>query len=126
MSNPQKARGTAWERLVLVRLDELGLQVRRNAQHGPADIGDLWAPGFALECKDHAKITLAEFVDQAVREAEAAREPYGVAIVKRRRSSVGEAYAITNLDTLARMMLERAMLLDQVERLVILLEGQAD
>ncbi|MGY1436673.1 hypothetical protein [Streptomyces reniochalinae] len=67
MANPNKAKGTGWESAVrdylneaLGLVDEFGkfldvfssLNVRRPAQEGAADVGDVHAVPFILECKN--------------------------------------------------------------------------
>jgi hypothetical protein len=107
MSNPQKQKGTRWESAVRDYLQDRGLPARRNAQHGAQDVGDLSIEGypFALEAKDHARIELASFVDQANREAHNARVPYGAAVVKRRGKGVHQAYVVMDLETFTTMLL---------------------
>jgi Holliday junction resolvase len=98
MANPSKARGTAWESAVVSYLRDHGLPVRRNAQHGARDIGDIGGlDRWAIEAKDCAAIDLAGFVDQANVEARNAGASWGVAVVKRRRRSVEEAYVVQDL-----------------------------
>src|SRR5690606_41936252 len=66
--------------------------VRRQAQQGWADVGDLWAAPFVLECKAERSYDLAGYVRQAEREAAAAGFPFGAAVVKRPRAAeIGRA-----------------------------------
>ncbi|MET9617136.1 hypothetical protein [Kitasatospora indigofera] len=103
MANPNKQKGTAWESRVrdylnwyLGMTDEYGkvlnpfdgLNVRRPAQEGSRDVGDVHAAPFVLECKDVARPTVPSFLRQAEVEAMHAGFPYGVAVVKRRRANV--------------------------------------
>lgn len=103
MSNPNKQKGTAWESAVrdyLNRtLDLVGptgkprdpfsaLTVRRPAQEGAQDVGDVWAVPFVLECKDVKNPAVPTFLRQAEVEAHNAGFPYGVAVTKTRRASV--------------------------------------
>lgn len=101
MSHPNKARGTRWESAVRDYLRDRGLPAFRKVQEGARDVGDLgvWGLPFVLEAKDHASIDLAGFVDQANREAHNAREPYGVAVVKRRGKGVHQGYVVMDLET---------------------------
>ena len=106
MVNPQKGRGTRWESAVRDALMDAGLPARREVQRGAADVGDLSIEGlpFSIEAKDHKSIDLAAFVDQANRQAANAGQPYGVAIVKRRRKSVTDAYVVLDLATFIRIL----------------------
>lgn len=99
MPNPHKRRGTAWERAVCdyLREEMPDPDIRRVAQTGHKDEGDVHAAPFVLECKSVGKIDLAGFMDQAVAEAANAGLPYGVAVVKRRGRGVAEGYAVMRL-----------------------------
>ncbi|MGW7270793.1 hypothetical protein ACWGH5_09760 [Streptomyces sp. NPDC054864] len=124
MANPNKAKGTAWERDVRHFLNEhLGKyvpgwrdlpypwvdprdpdNVTRPAQQGVKDVGDLHAAPFVLECKAERSITLADYVRQANREAMHAGYPYGVAVVKAPRRSTADGYVVMDLATFARVL----------------------
>jgi len=107
MSNPNKARGTAWESAVRDYLnEELGLyhprgwrngetvtpfirpadpmNVRRAAQEGARDVGDVHAVPFVLECKDVQAPAVPAWLRQAHVEAKHAGYPYGVVVHKTR------------------------------------------
>lgn len=103
MANPNKARGTAWESAVrnflngfLGLVDDFGalldpfdaLNVRRAAQEGARDVGDVHAVPFVLECKDVASPAVPTWLRQAEVEARHAGFPYGIAIHKTRGRSV--------------------------------------
>ncbi|MEV6076332.1 hypothetical protein AB0L80_14690 [Streptomyces sp. NPDC052069] len=99
MANPNKARGTMWESAVrnwlnaflgLVDDDGVflnpfdGMNVRRPAQEGARDIGDVHAVPFILECKDVKSPAVPTWLRQARVEAVHAGFPYGVVVHKRR------------------------------------------
>lgn len=103
MANPNKAKGTAWESAVrdylnkaLGLVDEDGrfldifsaLNVKRAAQEGARDVGDVHAAPFVLECKDVANAAVPKWMAQARVEAAHAGFPYGVVVHKVRRQSV--------------------------------------
>lgn len=103
MTNRNKVKGTAWEsrvrdylNKVLGLVDEYGklhdpfdgLNVRRPAQEGSRDVGDVHAVPFVLEAKDVARPTVPAFLRQAEVEARHAGFPYGVAVVKARGQNV--------------------------------------
>lgn len=97
MANPNKTRGTAWESAVrnflnayldLVNDDGVfrdpfdGMNVRRPAQEGSRDIGDVHAVPFILECKDVKNPAVPSWLRQAHVEAVHAGFPYGVVVHK--------------------------------------------
>ncbi|MFJ7419764.1 hypothetical protein ACIQXD_14280 [Streptomyces uncialis] len=122
MANPNKAQGTRWESDVRDYLNEaLGLvdeygtfldpfdahNVRRPAQEGARDVGDVHAVPFVLECKDVKRPSVPTFLRQAEVEAHNAGFPYGVAVVKARRLNVrrGKVYVGIRTWTRARLAL---------------------
>ncbi|MHC0429244.1 hypothetical protein ACX6XY_03520 [Streptomyces sp. O3] len=103
MANPNKAKGTQWESDVrnylnkaLGQVDEYGkfldpydaCNVRRPAQEGSADVGDVHAVPFVLEAKNVKRPAVPTFLRQAEVEAVNAGFPYGVAVVKVPRLNV--------------------------------------
>ncbi|GAA2609751.1 hypothetical protein SMC26_39535 [Actinomadura fulvescens] len=107
MSNPNKRRGTEWEtagtRFLRAEVPD-GDDIRRVAQTGRLDIGDVHAAPFALEFKNTAKLELAAYVDQAEAEAHNAGLPFGAAVVKRRGKGPGAGYVVLSLATFARLL----------------------
>jgi hypothetical protein len=106
MANPSKAKGTAWESLVVGYLREHhNPDAHRNVQTGAKDIGDI--SGYylhALEAKAEKTITLADYIRQANREAVHAGQPFGCAVVKRRMKGVQDGYVVRDLATDVRLM----------------------
>lgn len=103
MANPNKAKGTSWESAVRDYMNRaLGLvdadgnwrdifsayNVKRPAQEGSADVGDVHAVPFILECKNVKSPAVPTFLRQAEVEARNAGFPYGVAVVKVPRANV--------------------------------------
>ncbi|MFF7990318.1 hypothetical protein ACFZDG_11070 [Kitasatospora xanthocidica] len=103
MANPNKRQGTSWEssirdflNKVLGLVDEKGrllnpfdgMNVRRVAQEGSRDVGDVHAVPFVLEAKDVAKETVPTWIRQAETEAGHAGFPFGVVVHKLRRANV--------------------------------------
>ncbi|MBB1251859.1 hypothetical protein [Streptomyces alkaliterrae] len=62
--------------------------VRRPAQEGAADVGDVHAVPFVLECKNVKRPSVPTFVRQGEIEAVHAGFPFGVAVVKIPRKNV--------------------------------------
>ncbi len=106
MSSKSKIRGTRWESQVRDYFIGLGfVGVERRALTGNQDKGDLSGiPGWTLEAKNEARISLATYMDETQVEADNAKTPYFAAIVKRRRRSTGQAYAVMPLYQLASLL----------------------
>lgn len=95
MSNPNAAKGSRWERSGLDFLKEVfGRSAIRPRQEGYIDVGDIHISPFALQFKDEAKHNFSSYVNDAEKQAAAAGEPFGAAVVKRRRYSVDKAYVV--------------------------------
>ncbi|WP_116214869.1 hypothetical protein [Streptomyces olivoreticuli] len=103
MANPNKQKGTAWESAIrdylnrfLGLVDEHGRlhapmngeNVRRAAQEGARDVGDIHAAPFVLEAKNTASPAVPTWIRQAETEARHAGFPYGVAVRKVRGAAV--------------------------------------
>lgn len=92
MANPSKARGTAWESKIRDYLNGVldyshptdWRLIKRQAQEGAKDVGDLHAWPFILEAKDVKSPAVPTWLRQAEAEAVNARFPYGVVIHKTR------------------------------------------
>ncbi|MET9126944.1 hypothetical protein [Streptomyces sp. NPDC004528] len=106
MPNPSKAKGTAWESLIVGYLREHhNPDARRNVQMGAKDIGDI--DGYylhATEAKAEKSITLSDYIAQANREAVHAGQPFGCAVVKRRMKGVADGYVVRDVATDVRLM----------------------
>lgn len=110
MTSPQKAKGSAYEREVAAYLRENGFPQadRRYGAGVQYDKGDLVGiPNVTIECKNHAKIDLAQFIDEAIVEAKNARTKYGAAVIKRRRRGVAESYVVLTLQQFTELLMER-------------------
>jgi hypothetical protein len=102
-----KAKGTRWEVQVRDYLNSRGFDTYRPAQEGFRDTGDLHGlPLFAVQCKDWRDVTgaIREGIDGARVQAGNRGEPFGVAIVKRARKPVAEAYAVLRLEDFASLV----------------------
>jgi hypothetical protein len=84
VSNPNGKKGTAWETAVEGFLAVLG--VTRQPKRGAKDESDLHTAYWALECKNLARVELAQFADEAEEERANAGKRFGAAVIKRRRS----------------------------------------
>jgi hypothetical protein len=97
MSNPRKAKGTAFETAFVRWLQANGFpRAERRALHGTQDLGDVvnGPTGWTLELKNQQALR-PSFVDEAEREATAAGTPMFAAVMKRRgKSDPGEALIV--------------------------------
>ena len=90
-----KAKGTAAESAVVAYLRDHGWpNVERRAGRGELDAGDIAGlEGVVVEVKNHARLELAAWLDEAVRERTNARATIGVVIHKRKGTTdVGQWY----------------------------------
>ena len=86
-------------------LTSCGLPVFRLALHGSVDKGDLFGlDGWTIQCRDTAKLDFAGAVDDAATQAANAQTPFFLAVVKRRRKGVGQAYAVLPLFKLVELL----------------------
>ncbi|URQ05025.1 holliday junction resolvase [Arthrobacter phage Iter] len=107
-----KAKGTAFESLIVKALSAFfggryGLAPRRVAQEGFADSGDVHGVSpFIIQAKAYKswEDAIRLGLDGAEKQKGHAGEPYGVAFVKRPRRSIGDAYAVMNVATFARLL----------------------
>lgn len=89
----QRARGTAFETLLLEPLREVWPDAERTGSAAQAD-GDFKRTGnFSIEAKAHREIDLASFLTQAQRSA-ARTGTVPVVIIKRRMKAVEESYVV--------------------------------
>lgn len=108
-----KAKGTKWETDLVKSLGgffggRFGLSPRRVAQEGFKDTGDLHGIdpfiGQAKAWKSWED-AIREGLDGAEKQKQHAGRPYGVALVKRARRSVGSGYAVMTVATFGRLLL---------------------
>lgn len=88
-----KAKGTAFETLVLEPARAYYPDAVRAPLYGTADVGDLWLPGerrFVVEAKHHARLNLAGWAAEAAKEALNKGVPYWVLAHKRVGKGKGE------------------------------------
>ncbi len=116
MTSRNKAKGTRWETAVLRHLQATAdPAARRPRPEGNQDVGDIHACGATWQTKDWASWTdaIREGLDGAVRQANASGLRPPIAVVKRARKPVGEAYAVLRLTDLTDLLAERARLREE-------------
>lgn len=105
MSNPNKAKGDRWELAIVKFLaDTFGRNVIRPRQEGWEDVGDIHLSPFVIQAKDEGKHNFSGYINDAEKQATAAEEQYGVAVVKRRNYSPRLAYVVMTLETFRRVV----------------------
>ncbi|WP_369376097.1 hypothetical protein [Streptomyces sp. cg36] len=124
MANPNKARGTAWESAVRDYLNQfLGLvdergefldpfnagNVRRAAQEGARDVGDIHCVPFVLEAKNTASPAVPTWIRQAKVEAKHAGFPFGVVVQKVRGSAAAAGRVHVSVRTWTRIRIAHGM-----------------
>lgn len=106
-----KAKGTSFESLIVGALNLFArgrLKAYRPAQTGFRDVGDVHGLSpFIIQAKAYKDLTTAlrEGVNGAVIQAQHAGEDYGVAVIKRPRGAIGDAYAVMRFEDFARVLL---------------------
>jgi hypothetical protein len=108
VANRHKAKGTRWESALRDFFRAAGLPAYRPAQEGRLDVGDLHGlDPFVGQAKDYADTVTAlrVGVDGAELQAGNAGRSFGVAFVKRARASTARGYAVTSVETFARLLL---------------------
>jgi hypothetical protein len=132
VANLNKARGTAWESAVRDHLnDALGLyvdgwrdlpagltkfrnpadplNVKRQAQEGSYDVGDLHAWPFIIECKDVKNPAVPSWIRQGLVEAKNAGFPFAVVAHKTRRLGTRSGRVHVDVRTFTRLRLTLGM-----------------
>ena len=114
MSAANKAKGSAFERLVEDHINEMGVKARRLPRAGSRDIGDV-----AIELRSNRVLVnelknvkvpaMADWLRQADIEScnytlKYDVDTYPVVITKARQKSVGEARVTMTLDTLLNLL----------------------
>jgi Holliday junction resolvase len=107
VTNPQKAKGSSWERFVAKYFQARGYvsATRRYGAGTHADLGDLYFPGpVVIECKDHATLRLPAWMDETAVERENAHAELGILAIKRKGKPVEEGYAVTSIKEMVSLL----------------------
>lgn len=107
MSNPSARKGAWWEAAVNEYLVEHGFPLaERRVPTGQFDRGDhSGVPHVVIEDKNCAKVELAKFLDEALKEANHANARIGVAFIHRKgKGAVADGYAVTDIKTFVSML----------------------
>lgn len=106
MANPSKAKGSKWAKDVCIFFAAHGFPFcERRVDGGVRDRGDVAGiPGVVVQCKNTARIDLAEALTEARKQASEADAPMYFAAIKRRNHSVAKGYAVFELDQAAALL----------------------
>lgn len=102
-----KAKGTHWESAIVSYLRDRGwVHAERRTLNGTRDRGDVAGlPGVVIEAKNAAKVELAGWTDEALREAGNAGADLGVVWFKRRgKTSAGDGFVLMTGETFAGLL----------------------
>ena len=106
----ERAKGSAFERRVRDFLRErLATDANRLPAGAAKDVGDVHVDGLPVtfECKDHARMELSAWLDEAVRESDNAGTAFGVVVHHRRGRGAkrfDETYVTMRLGDFAQLM----------------------
>lgn len=104
--NPQKAKGSAFERLIRDYLAEV-IPCERIPPGATLDRGDLWTPQAAIQCKNHRSLSLGAWLDQTQQQQRNADKPYGFLVVKRKGTAdPAEQFVICSASQLRSLLLQ--------------------
>jgi hypothetical protein len=108
MTNPQKAKGSAYERSIVNYLRANGFRVDRTRAGWADDKGDIHGiDGFTWECKNHRSLNLAGWVRELLTECANAGTRLGAVVHKRRGvTEPGDQYATLPLSMLVQLLKE--------------------
>jgi hypothetical protein len=104
MANPQKAKGSAFERLVRDYLNEV-VPCERIPPGATLDRGDLWTPHAAIQCKNHRTLSLGAWLDDTHSQQTNAAKRFAWLVVKRKGTTdPGEQFAICSVAQLRELL----------------------
>lgn len=107
MANKNKSKGTTWETRITNALNALGIRARRRTLSGALDKGDieLLDLPIIIEAKNCKTMKLAEWVDEAEKEAQNAGVLFGVVWHHRpRKSSPEDGYVTMRGETFIKIL----------------------
>jgi hypothetical protein len=107
VTSPNKAKGSAWERAIVTYLRTTGWPYAERRLAGSAhDRGDIaGVPGIVIEAKNTARLTLAEWLDEAELERVNDNAWLGVVWHKRRgKADAADGYVTMSGAQFARLL----------------------
>ena len=107
MTSPQARKGATFERAVVEYLRANGHPFVERAYGAgrPDDVGDLdGLVGWTCELKNHARLDLSGWLNEAEAERKNGRQPFACVIAKRRGQNVAASYVVMPLSTFAALL----------------------
>jgi Holliday junction resolvase len=108
-----KAKGTAFETLIVNYLRDTYPNVERRTLSGIHDKGDIAGTNKKLvwECKDHKTLNFSGWLNEAEVERENAGAEFGIVVAKRRgHGSASSQYAVLTLETLVQLLIKAGLI----------------
>jgi hypothetical protein len=107
MANPQKRKGSAFERLIADYLAER-MPCERIPAGATLDRGDLWLPDMAIQVKCCRSLSLGAWLRDTVQQQANAKKPLHALVVKRKGvADPGEQFAIMTVSQLRDLLSNR-------------------
>lgn len=113
MTNPQKVKGSSYERSIVQYLRECGFRVDRTRAGWTDDRGDVHGitsftgHPFTIECKNHARLNLSGWISELLAEITNAGGVAGVLVHKKRGTTdPAEQYATLPFGMLVQLLKE--------------------
>lgn len=98
MANPQKAKGSAFERLIADYLAEQ-LPCERIPAGATLDRGDLWTEAAAIQCKNCRSLSLGAWLRDAMDQQINAGKRFHALVVKRKGlAAASEQFVVMSLE----------------------------
>ena len=110
MANPNKDRGSQWERDIVALLRDMGFTYAERAYGAgrPDDVGDISGlPGLVIEAKNHKTLDFPTWLAEAEVEKKNARAAHGVVFAKRRGKGAADGYAVMRIEDFIQLWKER-------------------
>ncbi len=98
MANPQKRKGSAFERLIADYLAER-MPCERIPAGATLDRGDLWTEAAAIQCKNHRTMSLGAWLRDAMEQQANAGKRLHALVVKRKGSTAAaDQFVVMSLE----------------------------
>jgi hypothetical protein len=98
MANPQKRKGSAFERLICDYLAER-MPCERIPAGASLDRGDLWTQAAAIQCKNHRTLSLGAWLRDAMEQQANAGKRWHALVVKRKGTTdPAEQFVVMSLE----------------------------
>jgi len=106
MANPQKRKGSAFERLICDYLAER-MPCERIPAGATLDRGDLWTAAAAIQCKNHRTLSLGAWLRDAMEQQVNAGKRLHALVVKRKGTTdPAEQFVVMSLEQFRELLAE--------------------